>query len=110
MVVGSPKTLSSDGVWRSWIRWVRDHGAFLTANALPLCPWESADDSLVSELDVSDLRPFEELDPGVQELDPPCQATDCPQSAHSTATVLTALASQAGPSAEVCKRIWARLT
>ena len=68
MVVGSPKTLSSDGVWRSWIRWVRDHGAFLTANALPLCPWESPDDNLVSELDVSDLRPFEELDPGVQDL------------------------------------------
>ncbi len=69
VVVGSPKTLSSDGVWRSWIRWVRDHGAFLTANALPLCPWENANDSLVSELDVSDLRPFEEIDPGVQKLD-----------------------------------------
>jgi len=61
--VGSPKTLSSDTVWRSWIRWVRDHGAFLTANALPLCPWESPDDNLVSELDVSDLRPLEDIDP-----------------------------------------------
>jgi hypothetical protein len=40
VVVGSPATLSSDGVWRAWLRWVRDHGAFATANALPLCPWE----------------------------------------------------------------------
>ena len=40
MVVGSPATLSSDPVWRAWVRWVRDHGAFATANALPLCPWE----------------------------------------------------------------------
>ena len=68
MVVGSPATLSSDAVWRSWIRWVRDHGAFLTANALPLCPWESPDDNLVGELDVSDLRPLEEIDPGMQTL------------------------------------------
>ena len=40
VVVGSPATLSSDGIWRAWLRWVRDHGAFATANALPLCPWE----------------------------------------------------------------------
>lgn len=64
MVVGSPKTLSSDGVWRSWIRWVRDHGAFLTAKALPLCPWESPDDEFVRELDVSDLRPIEDFGTG----------------------------------------------
>ena len=82
VVVGSPKTLSSDGVWRSWIRWVRDHGAFLTANALPLCPWESPDDNLVGELDVSDLRPFEELDPGVC-LYLHTQAIHCSQPAHS---------------------------
>ena len=60
MVVGSPKTLSSDPVWRAWIRWVRDHGAFSTANALPLCSWESPDAESVDELDVSDLRPFDE--------------------------------------------------
>ena len=64
MVVGSPTTLSSDPVWRSWIRWVRDHGAFLTANGLPLCPWESPDDEYVSEVDVSDLRPFAASDQG----------------------------------------------
>ena len=64
MVVGSPKTLSSDGVWRAWIRWVRDHGAFLTANALPLCPWESPDDNFVCELDVSDLAPLRDSDAG----------------------------------------------
>ena len=40
MVVGSPRTLTTDSVWRAWIRWVRDRGAFATANALPLCPWE----------------------------------------------------------------------
>ena len=68
--MGSPKTLSSDAVWRSWIRWVRDHGAFLTANALPLCPWESPDDNLVSELDVSDLRPLEDLNPGASHFSP----------------------------------------
>ena len=60
VVVGSPKTLSSDPVWRAWIRWVRDHGAFSTANALPLCAWESPDAESVDELDVSDLRPFDE--------------------------------------------------
>ena len=58
--MGSPKTLSSDPVWRAWIRWVRDHGAFSTANALPLCSWESPDAESVDELDVSDLRPFDE--------------------------------------------------
>ena len=45
VVVGSPATLSSDGVWRAWIRWIRDHGAFATANALPLCPWEQVGDA-----------------------------------------------------------------
>lgn len=64
VVVGSPTTLSSDPVWRSWIRWVRDHGAFLTANGLPLCPWESPDDEFVSKVDVSDLRAYAAADPG----------------------------------------------
>ena len=67
VVVGSPKTLSSDPVWRAWIRWVRDHGAFSTANALPLCSWESPDAESVDELDVSDLRPFDESVTGVGE-------------------------------------------
>ena len=65
VVVGSPKTLSSDAIWRSWVRWVRDHGAFQTANTLPLCSWESPDDEFVSELDVSDLRPIEEQGTGM---------------------------------------------
>lgn len=65
VVVGSPKTLSSDAIWRSWVRWVRDHGAFQTAEVLPLCSWESPDDELVSELDVSDLRPIEEQGTGM---------------------------------------------
>ena len=83
MVVGSPKTLSSDTVWRSWIRWVRDHGAFLTANALPLCPWESPDDNLVSELDVSDLRPLEDIDPGANPLLHTPEPRLCSQLSHS---------------------------
>ena len=64
VVVGSPKTLSSDPVWRAWIRWVRDRGAFSTANALPLCAWESPDTQSMDELDVSDLKPIDESDPG----------------------------------------------
>ena len=57
MVVGSPNTLSSDASWRGWIRWVRDHGAFATANALPLCPWESPDDDASAAIDTSELAP-----------------------------------------------------
>lgn len=90
MVVGSPKTLSSDAVWRSWIRWVRDHGAFLTANALPLCPWESLDDNLASELDVSDLRPLEAVDPGMQMMAYNFRLILCSHSAHSTRLVRSA--------------------
>ena len=57
VVVGSPNTLSSDASWRGWIRWVRDHGAFATANALPLCPWESPDDDSSAAIDTSELAP-----------------------------------------------------
>ena len=35
IVVGSPRTLVEDPSWRAWIAWVRDHGGFLTPNALP---------------------------------------------------------------------------
>ena len=42
MVVGSPSTLGADKVWRAWLAWVRDRGAFLTPNALPQLPWEAA--------------------------------------------------------------------
>ena len=42
VVVGSPSTLGADKVWRAWLAWVRDRGAFLTPNALPQLPWEAA--------------------------------------------------------------------
>lgn len=41
-MVGSPSTLGADKVWRAWLAWVRDRGAFLTPNALPQLPWEAA--------------------------------------------------------------------
>ena len=70
VVVGSPKTLSSDGVWRSWIRLGAGPRRLPDSQRSPSVPLgENANDSLVSELDVSDLRPFEEIDPGVQKLD-----------------------------------------
>ena len=64
VVVGSPNTLSSDGGWRAWIRWVRDHGAFATANSLPLCPWESPEDgdALLAGIDTSELAPLPEVE------------------------------------------------
>jgi hypothetical protein len=65
VVVGSPKTLSSDAIWRAWVRWVRDHGVYQTPSALPLCSWESPDEEFVSNLDVSDLRPIDERGTGL---------------------------------------------
>ncbi|KAK9803820.1 hypothetical protein WJX73_003427 [Symbiochloris irregularis] len=46
VVVGSPSTLASDPNWRAWIAWVRDHGCFLSADALPHSALEE-DESLV---------------------------------------------------------------
>ena len=54
MVVGSPRTLSSEPVWRKWLDWVRDHGAFLTPNALPPAPWE-ADEAAAAEAEMQRL-------------------------------------------------------
>lgn len=58
MVIGSPNTLSSDGVWRSWIRWVRDNGAFSTANSLPLCDWENPAEAFLADVDITGLAPI----------------------------------------------------
>lgn len=67
MVVGSPSTLGADKVWRAWLAWVRDRGAFLTPNALPQLPWEAAAAAEAERQEVH-LRALEaaaELDPEV---------------------------------------------
>ena len=86
VVVGSPKTLSSDPIWRAWIRWVRDYGAFSTANALPLCSWESPDTDSVDELNVSDLRPIDEAGAGNDDQLHAC----CPQKRRAAGMSLIA--------------------
>ena len=58
MVVGSPSTLGADRVWRAWLAWVRDRGAFLTPNALPPLPWE-ADAAADAEREEARLRALE---------------------------------------------------
>jgi hypothetical protein len=78
VVVGSPRTLSTDRIWRSWIRWVRDNGAFAVANSLPLCPWEDAADAFLADLDVSELAPVP-----VSDVEDDAPGPDVPEAAAS---------------------------
>jgi len=49
VVVGAPSTLAgggsrSEGVWRDWLDYVSEMGAFLPGGALPLAPWEQVEE------------------------------------------------------------------
>ena len=69
VVVGAPSTLAGGspnavGVWRDWLDYVSELGAFLPGGALPLAPWERAEEEEGDEDEAEEGQGWEAAEPG----------------------------------------------